>query len=113
MAKSSISIAYDIPDARRRPKPWRIGAILVLAVITVPLVVEGGALCYGQWCSITGSSVRVSTPVMDAFSNAFHETKGALEDLLAPSVSRAFTEPAVAIPVALVLIVCGMMLLRR
>jgi hypothetical protein len=113
MAKSSVSIAYDIPDARRKSKPWRIGAIIVLAVITVPLVVDGGALCYGQWCSITGSSVRVNTPVIDAFSNAFHDTTGVLEDLFAPSFSRVFTEPAVAIPVALVLIGCGMMLLRR
>jgi len=50
---------------------------------------------------------------MDAVSSAFDETKYALEDLVSPSVTRVFREPSVAIPVALVLIVCGMTLLRR
>jgi hypothetical protein len=113
MAKSPISIAYDIPPARPRSSRWRIGTIFILAIVIVPLVVEGAALCYGQWCSITGSSTRVSTPVMDMVLNAFLETKYVLEDLLSPSFKRVFREPRVAIPVALVLIVCGMMLLRR
>jgi hypothetical protein len=113
MAKTPISIAYEIPPARPKSRRWRIGTIFLLAAIIVPLVVEGAALSYGQWCSITGSSTRVSTPVMDTVANAFHETKSALEDLFSPSFTRVFREPAVALPVALVLIVCGMMLLRR
>ena len=50
---------------------------------------------------------------MDTVSNAFHETRSVVDDVFSPSFTRVFREPAVAIPVALVLIVCGMMLLRR
>jgi hypothetical protein len=113
MAKNFIPIAYDIHAARPKSSRWRIGAIFVLAVIIVPVVVESAALCYGQWCSITGRSTRVSTPIIDTVSSVFHDTRDAFEDLLSPSVTRVFREPGMAIPVALVLIVCGMMLLRR
>ena len=99
----------------RSPKSsrWRIGAIFVLAVVIVPLVVEGAMLTYGQWCSIMGRTTRVSTPVMDMVSNAFYETKDVVEEHFSPSFARVFSEPGMAIPVALVLIVCGMVLLRR
>lgn len=113
MAKYSIPIAYDIPAGRPKSSRWRIGTICTLVVIIVPFAVESAALCYGQWRSITGSSTHVSTPVMDTFSNAFLETKYVFEDHFMASFARVFREPAVAIPVALVLIVCGMMLLRR
>jgi hypothetical protein len=113
MAKGPISIAYDIPSSRRRSSRWRIGAIFILAVIIVPIVVEGAALTYGQWCSITGRSTRISTPVLDTLSNAFHETKYVLDDHFSPTFARVFSVPAAAIPVALVLIVCGMFFLRR
>jgi hypothetical protein len=114
MAKRPIPIAYDIAAAQPKSSRRRIGTILILAiVILVPLVMDGAALCYGQWCSITGRSTRVSTPIIDTISSAFHDTKDALEDLLAPSFTRVFREPGVAIPIALVLIVCGATLLRR
>jgi hypothetical protein len=113
MAKSPIPIAYEIPPARPKSSRSHIGTILILAIIIVPIVVEGAALCYGQWRSITGRSTRVSTPIIDTVSSVFHDTRDAFEDLLSPSVTRVFREPGMAIPVALVLIVCGMMLLRR
>jgi hypothetical protein len=113
MAKNPIPTAYDIPDAHPKVRRRRNGTIFILAMIIVPLVVEGAALSYGQWCSITGRSIHVNTPVMDAVSSAFHETKCVFEDSFAPSFSRVFTEASVAIPFALVLMVCGMALLRR
>jgi hypothetical protein len=85
----------------------------LLAIIIVPIVVESAALSYGQWCSITGRSTRVSTPIMDTVSNAFHETRSVVEDVFSPSFARVFREPGVAIPVALVLLGIGMTLLRR
>jgi hypothetical protein len=113
MAKSPIPIAYEIPPARPKSSRSHIGVMLILAIIIVPIVVEGAALCYGQWCSITGRSTRVSTPIIDTVSSVFRDTKDTFEDLLSPSFTRVFREPGVAIPIALVLIVCGMMLLRR
>jgi hypothetical protein len=113
MAKSPISIAYDIPPARPNSSRWRIGTIFALALIIVPVVVETSALCYGQWRSIMGSSTHVSTPVMDAVSNAFVETKYVFDDHFSVTLTRVFKEPGVAIPVALVLIGCGILLLRR
>ena len=113
MAKSPIPIAYEIRPARPKSSRSHIGAILILAIIIVPIVVEGAALCYGQWRSITGRSTRVSTPIIDTVSSVFHDTSYAFENLLSPSVARVFREPGMAIPVALVLIVCGMLLLKR
>jgi hypothetical protein len=113
MAKNPIPIAYDEIMSRPKSSPWRIGLICLLAIIIVPIVVEGGALSYGQWCSITGRSNRVSTPILDTVSNAFHETRSVVEDVFSPSFARLFREPGVAIPVALVLIGIGMMLLKR
>jgi hypothetical protein len=113
MAKNPIAIAHDVQPGQPKSSRWRTCTIFVLAVIVVPLVVEGGALCYGQWCSITGRSTPVSTPVMDTVSNVFHETKTVLADSFSPSVARVLNEPGIAIPVSLVLIGCGMMLLKR
>jgi hypothetical protein len=113
MAKNPIPIAFDDITSRPKSSPWRIGTICVLAIIIVPIVVEGAALSYGQWCSITGRSNRVSTPIMDTVSNAFHETRSVVDDVFSPSFARVFREPGVAIPVALVLIVIGMTLMRR
>jgi hypothetical protein len=113
MAKTSIAIAHDVQPGQPKSSRWRTCTFFVFAVIIVPLVVEGGALCYGQWCSITGRSTRVSTPVLDTFSNVFDETKTVLSDSFSPSVARVFNEPGIAIPVSLVLIGCGMMLLKR
>jgi hypothetical protein len=113
MAKNPIAIAHDVQSGRPKSSRWRNCTIFVLAVIIVPLVVEGGALWYGQWCSITGRSTRVSTPMMDTISNVFDETKTVLADSFSPSVARVFSEPGIAIPVSLVFIGCGMMLLKR
>jgi hypothetical protein len=113
MAKNPIQIAFDDITSRPKSSPRRIGMMCLLAIIIVPIVVESAALSYGQWCSITGRSTRVSTPIMDTVSNAFHETSSVVEDVFSPSFARVFREPGVAIPVALVLIGIGMMLMKR
>ena len=113
MAKSPISIAYDIPSAPSEIEPMANWCDLR----------PGG--CYRAACGgRRDAHLRAMVQHHGSHDTCEHARNGhGFECLLRDQrrrlrstfrrASRAYSAPGMAIPVALVLIVCGMVLLRR
>jgi hypothetical protein len=113
MFKHSIPIAYEVkPPHSRSTLTWII-SILAASVFLVPVAAEGAALCYAQWCEIMGKTTKVQTPIIDWIGSGLEKARDLLGEHVGPTFQSTVRDPSVALPVALVLIVVAMTMLRR
>jgi hypothetical protein len=113
MFKQSIPIAHEIkPTPTKSIRTWII-FIVGLGAILAPLVVEGTAICYAQWCEIMGKEIEARTPIIDSIAAALQSAHDLVADSLGPTFQSTIHNPNVALPVASVLLVVAMAMLRR
>ena len=113
MFKQAIPIAYEVKPMRSRSiLPWII-AIVAAGVFLVPLATEAGALCFAQWCELMGKSIDVRTPLIDSMTSGLQNACDLLAESVGPTIQRTIHDPTVALPVASVLLVLAMAMLRR
>ena len=113
MFKQAIPIAYEIKPTRSHSTLSRIMSIVAAAVFLVPLATEGTLVCYAQWCELMGKSTAVRTPFTDSLGSGLENARDRLAESVAPALQRVVRDPAVALPVAAVLLVLAMAMLRR
>jgi hypothetical protein len=113
MFKHSVPIVYEVRPASSKSKLPRILSILASGALLAPLAAEGAAICYVQWCEIMGKSAKVQTPIIDSIGSGLLCVRDLLADSFGSTFQRAIHEPTIALPVASVLLVLAMAVLRR
>jgi hypothetical protein len=68
---------------------------------------------YAQWCEALDGPTDVRTPVIDWIGASVSHVHDAYREAIAPDLERAVRDPRVALPAAIVLIVVGMLMLKR
>ena len=112
MFKPSIMLADVIEPSR--PRTMRLRTVLLAAVVCffVPLAAEAALICYGQWCEVLGGSADVQTPIIDSVGEGIQTARELLAEDLGPTWHAATHDAYVVLPVATVLIVVAMAILR-
>ena len=114
MFKQAIPIAYEIKPTRSNSTLSWIISIILAAIFLVPLATEGTAICYAQWCELMGKSTAVQTPFIDSMGSGLENARDLLAERACQSCPcRVVRDPTVALPVAAVLLVLAMAMLRR
>jgi hypothetical protein len=113
MFKQAIPIAYEIKPTRSNSTLSWIISIILAAIFLVPLATEGMVICYAQWCELMGKSTAVQTPFIDSMGSGLEIARDLLAERVAPALQRVVRDPTVALPVATVLLVLAMAMLRR
>jgi hypothetical protein len=112
MAKNSIALAPDLRSDRPRRKLLPILSAVVLGPLLAPIILDTVALCYGQWSAMLGRPAAVRTPTLDAIG----ERIGAVRDDVWYHVSSRFQRvpwnPRVVLPIAVMVMVVAMVMLR-
>jgi hypothetical protein len=112
MAKTFITLAPDLKPDRPRRKVLPILSLFIVASLLAPIIIEGAALCCGQWREMLGSPTEVRTPTLDAIG----EQIGAIgEDLgyhLSSRFHRVPWNPRVVLAVALAVMFLAIVMLR-
>jgi hypothetical protein len=109
MFKQSIILAHEIPPTPSRSTRAQIVSVIAVIVFLAPLAWAGATICYSQWCQVMGGSTEVPTPVIDSIAAGLRDSR----DWLADSIGPAIQDPYVALPVASLLLILGMAMLRR
>ena len=113
MFKQSIPIAYEVrPPRSKSALRWTM-SIIAAGVFLAPLAKEGAAICYAQWSEIMGKSTDVRTPIIDSVASGLQYARDLLADSLGSTFRRTIHDPTLALPVASVLVVLAMAVLRR
>jgi hypothetical protein len=113
MFKQSIPIAYEVKPTRSRSTMIWIMSILAAGVFLVPVAAEATVVCYAQWCEIMGTTTNVQTPIIDWIGSGLQKAHDLVGEHVGPTFQHTVRDPTVALPVALVLIVVAMAMLRR
>ena len=112
MSKNPITLAPDLRPYRRSSKVLPIAAILLLAPLLAPMMMEAAALCYAQWCTALGASASARTPIMDSIEEGIESVRDDLWSVLSARFQRVPWNPKIVLPVAAVIMAVGMMMLR-
>jgi hypothetical protein len=111
MHKFPIPIAHD-PPAPKQTRLRRAAAMIVLGLGVAPLLGEGAAMCYTQWCQVVGKNASAQTPVFDSLNNGINAAHQSFWDALTPLFRRLPWNPRIVFAVAIIAMVLGMMMLR-
>jgi hypothetical protein len=112
MPKNSITLAPDIRPDRRRRRLLPILSLFVTVPLLVPVIMDAVALCYGQWREILGTPTDVRTPTLDAIGERIEEVREDLWYHVSCRFNRVPWNPRVVLPVAVVVMLMAMVMLR-
>jgi len=113
MPKIPIYNAHDIRPNRRGSKIIRLaGLVAVGLALAVPLG-EGISLCISQWCEVMGKNNQVRTPVLDSVNDRVQSTHETVGMWMSEQFQRVPWDPGLVLPIAGVVMVLGILMLKR
>jgi hypothetical protein len=112
MQKLSNPLAHEISPTKRGSRVLRIASILVLGIGLAALIQETAAICHGQWCQLLGSDAEVRTPILDSVQEGVQTAHSSFWNAISPYFQSLPWSPSVVLPVAVVVVVVGMVMLK-
>lgn len=103
-------------EPQRSRKRSRVPAliVLVLAVMTAPLVFEGGQVVVSRWMAMTGAHREPKTPILDALSEWSRNSGVGFKSLSDRLFDQGAWSSTTAVPVAIAwAAIMGFVFLRR
>jgi hypothetical protein len=113
MPKLHLEIAHQVPHSHRRARAMTIGLIVALGMLVIPVLVELGKLCVAQWYEVAGKRYVVRTPILDLIRARFDGARDDLGDLWATHLYSVTWNAEFVFPILVLLLVIGVLLLRR
>jgi hypothetical protein len=113
MHKFPIPIAHDPPPSQAGWRLLRSSAIFILGIALAPMLAEGCAICYAQWCQVLGNNAEARTPVLDSLHDGLESAKGSFCDAISPYFQRLPWSPKLVLSVGVILMILGMLMLKR
>jgi hypothetical protein len=113
MRKLPYQLGHDIQSEQRRSRWPLVLLILLLLVGLGPLVLEGAAICVGNWKEFIGASTDVRTPTLDRVQETLQDMSSAFWLEVTPFFRQLPWEPKVVLPAATIIMAMAMILLRR
>jgi hypothetical protein len=111
MQKLAIPLS-DLSPVRPESKLIRIVSILVLGIALATLIKESAAICHGQWCQFLGSDAEVQTPIFVSLQDGVVTAHSSIWNSMAPWFQRVPWNPSIVLPIAVVVMVFGMAMLK-
>jgi hypothetical protein len=112
MSKQTITLAPDLRPDRPRQRLLPILLLSIAAVLLAPIVIDAVALCYGQWGEVLGTPTAVQTPTLDAIGEQVAEIREDVRYHILTRFHRVPWDPRVVLPVAVVVMLLGIVMLR-
>ena len=112
MHKFPIPIAHDTPAARSRSRLLHSSGIVVLGLSLAPLIYEGCAICYAQWCQVLGRNAVATTPVIDVLQGELESGHRSIWGVITPHFQRLPWNPKLVLLVGVIFMIIGMMMLK-
>jgi hypothetical protein len=112
MSKQLITLAPDLRPDRHRRKWLPIASLFVAIPLLAPIVMDTLALGYGQWREMLGTPITVRTPTLDAIAERVAEVREDARYHIGSHFNRVPWNPRVVLPVAVLVMIVAMMMLR-
>jgi hypothetical protein len=113
MPKLPIPIAHDMSSESRTTKIIRAALFVVVGVILAGPAVEVASMCYGQWCQILDKdSDDTQTPILDSVQDGVQSAHQSAWAWIAPYFQRVPWSPSLVLPIAAVVTLVGIMLMK-
>jgi hypothetical protein len=113
MPKTSVPLPSGVPAAPRERRLRRTFWIGILAAGLAPILWEGAAICHSQWCEVIGYPREAHTPIVDTLHRHLGSTQESIRESIAIHLGDFQWDPKIVLPVGGLLIVLGMMMLKR
>jgi hypothetical protein len=113
MRKISDPTVHEISPERASSKAWRIASLVVLGLLLAMPLEEGASLCIGQWRQVMGTNTEIRTPILDSVTEWVQSAHQSTWNWLSPQFQRLPWNPSYVLPIAAVVTVLGMFMLRR
>jgi hypothetical protein len=113
MIKNPITLAPDLESDRPRRKVLPILLLFVAASLLAPIFIDAVALCYAQWGEILGTPTQVRTPILDAIGERVATVREDLWYHVSSRFHRVPWNPRIVLPVAVVVTLLAITMLRR
>jgi hypothetical protein len=112
MAKNLITLAPDLKPDRPRRKLLPILSLFVTFPLLAPILFDAVTLCYGGWRELLGTPTAVKTPTLDAIGERVGEVREDLWYRVSSRFQRVPWNPRVVLPVAVLVMLLAMVMLR-
>jgi hypothetical protein len=113
MPKNAITLAPDLKPDRPRRKLLPILSLCVTIALLAPILRDAVVLCYGQWREILGTPTDVRTPALDAIGERADEVREDIWYHISSRFQRVPWNPRVVLPLAVVVMLVAMGMLRH
>jgi len=113
MRKLAGQLGSEIQVEHHRSKWPSVLMALILLLGLGPLALEGIALCVGTWKEFLGVSGNVKTPVLDGVQDSLNDMSDIFWSQITPWFRSMPWDPKMVLPVAAVVMVMAMLMLRR
>lgn len=111
--RKTRSLDLDSPLSTR-PRSWRKPALtLLLTLALLPVAYESAARCLANWRSMTGPSVHVETPILNAIQHTLHLGVSAIQHQITQALQNTPWKPSIVIACGLILAALASAPLRR
>jgi hypothetical protein len=94
-------------------KVRRIAWLVLLGLLLAMPAAEGVSICIGQWRTVMGINTEVRTPILNRISDELEVAHESMRNWFKPHFQRLPWSPTYVLPIAAVVTVLGMMMLRR
>jgi len=113
MRKNPIYNAQNIRPERRGSKVIRFACLVAVGLLLAAPLAEGVSLCIGQWCEVMGKNTEVRTPVLDSVNDHIQATHESIGMWVSEQFQRVPWDPGFVLPIAVVVVVLGILMLKR
>jgi hypothetical protein len=112
MSKQPITLAPDIRPDKPRRNVLPILSLFVAIPLLAPIVIDVVAVFYGQWREVLGTPTTVRTPTLDAIGERVADVREDAWYHISSRFNRVPWNPRVVLPVAVLVIILAMVMLR-
>jgi hypothetical protein len=112
MLKLPIPIAHEISPEHHRSKVLWAAFIVAACVVLAGPGMEVASLCYGQWCQILDKDSDTRTPILDSVQDGVQTAHQSVWSWISPYFERVPWHPSVVLPIAAVVTLLGIMLMK-
>jgi len=113
MRKLAGQLGSEMEVEHHRSKWPSVLMALILLVGLGPPALEGIALGVGAWKEFLGVSGNVKTPVLDGVQDTLNDVRGIFWSQITPWFRSMPWDPKMVLPIAAVVMVTAMLMLRR
>ncbi len=112
MAKNPITLAPDLKPESPRRRLLPLLALVVTIALSIPILRDAVVVCYGQWREMLGTPTAVKTPTFDAIGEQVGEVREDVWYHISNRLNRVPWNPRVVLPVAAVVMLLAILMIR-